>query len=218
MRATGSPWDRAILTPVEGVWSIHGLADGHAPGREGALGPSFDPEYFPGAPAIVVRATGAAAAYGLRGAFSRADMMAFFPGAVLARLQGLIGDVRAAMSALAMATQGLVAAATLAGLALIVRLFAPRLALLRALGAPGRFVLAVVWGYAATLILAGVALGLAAGFALTVALSAVVSARTDLAVGATLRWRSRRRTRAPTPSVSRRRSASCRGCAASARR
>ena len=27
--ATGSPWDRAILVPIEHVWHVHGLADGH---------------------------------------------------------------------------------------------------------------------------------------------------------------------------------------------
>ena len=26
---TGSPWDRAILMPIEHVWQVHGLADGH---------------------------------------------------------------------------------------------------------------------------------------------------------------------------------------------
>jgi putative ABC transport system permease protein len=26
---TGSPWDRAILVPIEHVWQVHGLADGH---------------------------------------------------------------------------------------------------------------------------------------------------------------------------------------------
>ena len=26
---TGSPWDRAILMPIEHVWEVHGLADGH---------------------------------------------------------------------------------------------------------------------------------------------------------------------------------------------
>ena len=31
MAPTGSPWDHAILVPVESVWETHGLASGHAP-------------------------------------------------------------------------------------------------------------------------------------------------------------------------------------------
>jgi putative ABC transport system permease protein len=56
MPTTGSPWDRAILVPVEAVWEIHGLAAGHAPERAEQVGPPFDAAYFPGAPAILVRA------------------------------------------------------------------------------------------------------------------------------------------------------------------
>ena len=29
----GTPWDRAILVPIESVWEIHGLGNGHAVGR-----------------------------------------------------------------------------------------------------------------------------------------------------------------------------------------
>ncbi len=53
---------------------------------------------------------------------------------------------------MAVLTQVLVTAGVLTGLIALARLFARRLALLRALGAPGRFVFAVVWSYAATLI------------------------------------------------------------------
>ncbi len=78
--------------------------------------------------------------------------MAFFPGAVLAQLHALMGDIRQIMSVMAVLTQVLVTAGVLTGLIALARLFARRLALLRALGAPGRFVFAVVWSYAATLI------------------------------------------------------------------
>ena len=194
---TGSPWDRAVLVPVETVWETHGLSNGHAPGghapggRAGgdAIGPPFAPDLFPGTPAILVVGHRPADAYALRAAFTRTgNTMAFFPGAVLAALHNLMGDVREAMSLLATVSQALVAAAVLAGLFALVRLFAPRLALLRAIGAPGRFAVAIVWLYAGTLVCLGAAAGLLLGFAVAAVLSRVVTARTDIALAATLGW------------------------------
>lgn len=188
MALTGSPWDRALLVPIEAVWEIHGLAAGHAPERGEQIGPPFDAAYFPGTPAILVRPNELWQAYALKSRYGRADMMAVFPGTVLAQLHGLMRDVREAMSLLATLTQGLVAAAVLAGLALLVRLFARALALLRALGAPRRFVLAVVWGYAATLLAAGAASGLALGWVAAAILSRIVTMRTEILVTARVGW------------------------------
>ncbi len=115
MAPTGSPWDRAILVPVEAVWDVHGLATGHAPGWDGSVGPPFDPAYFAGTPAIMVRAEALWANYALKSEFSRDDAMAFFPGTVLSQLHGLLGDVRQAMSILAVVTEILVTAGVLAG-------------------------------------------------------------------------------------------------------
>lgn len=188
MAPTGSPWDDAVLVPIEAVWHLHGLADGHAPGWDGALGAPFDVARFPGTPAIIVRPKELWQAYALRADFSREDVMALFPGAVLAQLHGLLGDVRAVMSVLAVATQMLVAAAVLTGLVILTRLYAQRLALLSALGAPIRFVLAVVWSYAAALIVAGALAGLAVGHLATAILSRIVTARTGIEVSAALGW------------------------------
>ena len=85
-------------------------------------------------------------------------------------------------------TQGLVAASVLLGLFILTRLFQRQLALLRAIGAPARFVFAVIWSYSVTLLLAGAALGVLAGFAASAALSQVVTNRTDILVQATLGW------------------------------
>ncbi len=188
MPPTGSPWDRAILVPVESVWEVHGLMNGHGPERRDTIGPPFDPAYFPGTPAILVRAEALWANYALRSEFTRDDMMAFFPGAVLAQLHGLMGDVRQVMSVMAVLTQVLVTAGVLTGLIVLARLFARRLALLRALGAPGRFVFAVVWAYAAALIALGALAGLAIGWVAVRVISKAVTARTDILVSATLDW------------------------------
>ncbi|WP_422075768.1 FtsX-like permease family protein [Tranquillimonas rosea] len=189
MAPLGNPWDNAILVPVESVWATHGLASGHAPDSPTQLGPPFDARYFPGTPAIVVKADSLAATYGLRSQFDqRADTMAFFPGTVLTRLYTVMGDVRQAMSVMAVVTQGLVALSVMVGLMILTRLFRRNMALLRALGAPGRFVFATVWSYAATLLVSGAVLGLAVGQAATLVLSRVVSARTDIAIAAPLGW------------------------------
>ena len=187
MAPTGSPWDRAILVPVEGVWEVHGLSNGHAPG-DSHIGPPFDPALMPGTPAVLVKATGLAETYALKTLFTRPDLMAFFPGTVLAQLHGLMRDIRSAMSLMAVLTQALVALSVLTGLMILVRLIARSLALLRAIGAPLRFVFAVVWAYSAALIGAGAVLGLAAGWVTARAISAIITARTDVLVTATLSW------------------------------
>lgn len=188
MQPTGSPWDRAILVPVEAVWEVHGLANGHAPERRDQIGPPFDAAYFPGTPAVLVRADELWATYALQSEFNRGGTMAFLPGAVLARLHELLGDVRQVMSALAVATQVLVAAGVLTGLIVLVRLYGQRLALLRALGAPRRFIFSLVWAYAVTLIGVGALLGIGVGLAATVILSRLVTAETDILVRAGLGW------------------------------
>ena len=185
MAPTGTPWDRAILVPIEAVWQVHGFADGHR--ETGRLGPPFVPDLMPGVPAIVVAAKSLGGAYSLRAAFTRdGETMAFFPGTVLAQLHGVMGDVRGAMSAMAMVSQGLVAGSVLCGLAIVARLFRRQLALLAALGAPGRFVVAVMWLHAMTHLLAGAAIGLLLGQLAAGSLSAFVSRSTGLELAADL--------------------------------
>ncbi|TQS73604.1 FtsX-like permease family protein [Rhodobacteraceae bacterium] len=186
---TGTPWDRAILVPVETVWEVHGLANGHAPERGAQIGPPFDPAYFPGTPAVVVRSDALWANYALRSDFTRdRETMAFFPGAVLAQLYQVLGNIREIMSLLVLVTQMLVTAAVLLGLFILSRLFRRQIALLRALGAPARFVFAVVWSFGAALLLAGAVLGLGTGIGAASVLSRVVSARTDIVITAPLGW------------------------------
>lgn len=187
MPATGSPWDRAILIPVEGVWEVHGLSNGHAPG-DPSIGPPFVPELMPGTPAVLAHATELWANYALKSQFTRADLMAFFPGTVLSQLHGLMRDLRTAMSLMAVLTQVLVTLSVLIGLMILVRLIARSLALLRAIGAPLRFVFAVVWAYSAALIVMGAGLGLGFGWIAAQAMSRVVTARTDVLVTASLSW------------------------------
>ncbi|MEM8730653.1 MAG: FtsX-like permease family protein, partial [Pseudomonadota bacterium] len=193
---TGTPWDRAVIVPIEAVWSVHGLADGHAPVRQGQdpaqapqIGPPFDAAYFPGTPAVVLHAEALATRYALQTVITRRDeTMAFFPGSVLADLYRVLGDMRQAISLLASVAQGLVAASVLIGLFLLIRLFQRHLALLQVLGAPRRFVFAVVWCYATSLLAGGTLLGLVLGWAGAWGLSQILSARMDIALSPSLGW------------------------------
>lgn len=185
---TGSPWDRSILVPVESVWDVHGLALGHGPDWDGTLGPPFEPQFFPGTPAVLVVPDTLASAYLLRSQFSNTRTMAFFPGAVLSRLHGMLGDVRQVMSALAVLCQILVACSALSALFILSRLLARRFAVLRALGAPAHFIFALMWSFAMSLISLGAALGLTLGIVSSTVLSNAITQRTDILLRATLGW------------------------------
>ena len=189
MAPTGTPWDDAILVPVEHVWVTHGLANGHPPDTPlDVIGPPFAPDHFPGTPAVLVVPNDLYQAYGLQATFTTTTSMAFLPGSVLSQLHRLMGNVRAAMSALAIVTQILVTASVLAGLFLLSRLFARQLALLGALGAPRRFVVCVIWTYATTLILLGTAAGAAVAYASLGGVSGWLTSQTGILIRAYLSW------------------------------
>ena len=146
---TGTPWDRAILVPIEAVWAVHGLhghgLDGHAHGKE---------EASPGIPAIVVRPKSIADAYILRGQYREGGTMAFFPAEVLAALYGALGNVRDFLILASMLNAALVFAAIVLVFWAIVGLRRQRYAVLRALGASRPYIFLLVW--LQTLLLAGI--------------------------------------------------------------
>jgi putative ABC transport system permease protein len=178
-------WDTAILVPVEDVWTLHGLPDGHADSREG-IGPPWNPARLPGVPAIAVKPESVAAAYALRGQLRTPRSVALFPAEVLNDLYVVLGNVRDLMSALALITQVLVVAAVL--MALLVGILARRreFAVLRAIGASRAYVFCVVWVEVALLIVGGAALGVLTGFGAAAALSAWLRAQTGFALPVSL--------------------------------
>lgn len=188
MAPTGSPWDRAILVPIEGVWEVHGLSNGHAPADSHRIGPPFDTVYFPGTPAVIVHANELWANYALKSALNTDDSMAFFPGTVLAQLHSLMGDIRRVVSVIATVTRILVTISVLAGLMILTQIFARNLALLRAIGAPPRFIFAVVWSHSAVLILTGAVIGLGLGYLAALGFSRAISEATDVALTAAIGW------------------------------
>ncbi len=163
------------------------MGNGHAPG-DSHLGPPFDPGHFPGTPAILVHAKKLGANYALASEYTTKTTMAFFPGTVLAKLHGLLGDVRQVMSLLSTLTEILVAASIFSGLVILSRLFSRRFALLRAIGAPGRFVFAVMWSYAAVLVGSGSLAGLGLGYLLSHFFADLVARQTDITMLVSLGW------------------------------
>ncbi len=181
MHPTGTPWDRAIIVPIEYTWNAHGLGTGHAEG-DTHIGAPFDPAALPGVPALVVKPADVAAAYGLRGAYRTPESTAFFPAEVLVNLYAVLGDAARIMGALTLAALTLVIAAIFVGIVAVLDLQRQRFVVLRALGATRGFILLTVWSYVCTMIFAGAAIGLGLGWAAAAGVSAAVAAQTGIAM------------------------------------
>jgi putative ABC transport system permease protein len=175
----GSPWDRAILIPIESVWETHGLGNGHAVDGT-ALGPPFDAPKVPGVPAIVVKPRSFADAYALRGQYRQGGTMALFPAEVLVSLYRTVGDLRDVVVVASALNNVLLFLAVLLLAVMLVSLRRRRYALLRALGASRVYVLLVTWLGAAVLIASGCLAGLALGWVGAYGVSALLAAHTGL--------------------------------------
>jgi putative ABC transport system permease protein len=158
----GTPWDSAILVPIESVWETHGLGNGHA-NDAAALGPPFDAPRVPGVPAIVVKPRAVADAYALRSQYRQGGTMAFFPAEVLVGLYKTLGDVRDVLVVATVLNDLLIFTATAMLLLALAGLRRRRYAVLRALGASRFYILLAVWLGAALVLAAGCLLGLILG-------------------------------------------------------
>lgn len=191
LEPSATPWDRAILTPVEGVWRMHGLGEEH--GGEGEhegeppahIGPPWGAD-TPGVPAIVVKPRSIANAYQLRGENRSETSLAVFPGEVLTRLYATLGDARMALTAIAIGTQALAAAAVILVAMMHLSQRRRQIGALRAFGAPRLAVFGVVWAELLLIIGGGVVAGVALGYAGARALAAVFVRQSGMALPVTL--------------------------------
>jgi putative ABC transport system permease protein len=85
---TGTPWDRAIMIPIEAVWAIHDDEHGRDTKR---------------VPAIVVKPRSVTDAYQLRARYRGQNTVAAFPAEVLVPLYALLGNVRELIAGMALA-------------------------------------------------------------------------------------------------------------------
>lgn len=201
----GSPWDRAILVPIESVWEVHRLGNGHgseraghpfwgkAPGTGesqaaggGRIGLPFEGQRVPGVPAIVVKPRSVAGAYALRAQYRQGGTMAFFPAEILVSLYRALGDVRNVLVVASTLNAVLILAAVVLLLIAVAGLRRRRYAVLRALGAPRAYVILVIWLGMALLIGAGCVLGLGLGALAARTVSGLVEAQTGLRLPFTL--------------------------------
>lgn len=186
MSPTGTPWDRAILVPIQSVWETH-EDHGHEAGGMAAVasvshdhghdhGPGFAGEPIdesellhtdnPGVPAILVKPKSIADAYNLRQQYRTEMTLAVFPGEVLTRLYGTLGDARRVLGFVATGAQALVGAAILMVVAVHVLQRRRQIGALRAFGAPRPVVMGMVWMEVFLLVAAGVICGFAIGYAI----------------------------------------------------
>jgi putative ABC transport system permease protein len=184
MPATGSPFDRAILVPIESVWAIHGQPVGHS-GSHSRLGPPYDGE-VPGVPAVVVRPKQVADAYQLRSEYRHNGALALFPAEVLTSIYQSLGDVRDLLVAASAANNLLLLASILMLATILVGLRRRRYAVLRALGATRTFVALTIWGGLVSLLAIGASLGLLLGFGAARLLSTWMQMRSGLALAPAL--------------------------------
>lgn len=181
----GTAWDRAILVPIESVWELHALGNGHGE-DESRIGPPWiEP---PGVPAIAVAPVGVGDAYRLRARFRGGDSLAVFPAEVLVPLLRALGDVRGLLAGMAWVGFALVLAAVF--LALTATFLARRrdFAVLRAIGAPAAYVAGAAWLEAAAILVAGVALGLPLGWLGAMAVGAAAGGEVAFVVAVGPAW------------------------------
>ncbi len=169
--ARNTIWDKAILVPIEDVWSVHGLSGSRVGEASQHIGPPWHTSQLPGVPAIAIKPDSVAAAYQLRVQFRSKRSLALFPAEVLNDLYLTLGNIRDLMSVLVITTQLLVLAAVL--MALLVGFLARRrqFAVLRAIGASRLYVFSVVWIEVLLLIVGGAVLGCLLGWFSSTALS-----------------------------------------------
>ncbi|BAI75643.1 transmembrane transporter component (plasmid) [Azospirillum sp. B510] len=118
----------------------------------------------PDVPAVLVKPRRISDAYRLRQEYRAATTLAVFPAEVLTRLYATLGDARRLLMAIAMGTQTIVVAAIL--LVTIMHLGNRRrqIGALRALGAPARSIIALVWGELFVLFAVGLVMGIGIGY------------------------------------------------------
>ncbi|CZT36867.1 ABC transporter permease [Rhizobium sp. 9140] len=199
MKPTGTPWDRAILVPIQAVWELHGMGHdeaehskasheeaghagaGYAGGEHEHSADATAPidedwaEHSAGVPAVLVKPKTIADAYKLRQEYRSGTTLAVFPGEVLTRLYATLGDAKILLMAVAIGTQVLIAAALLLVTIMHVGQRRRQIGALRAFGASRTVVFRIVWLQLFAISLAGILLGFGLGYLVSDVIGGIVS-------------------------------------------
>lgn len=197
---TGTPWDRAVLVPIEALWSMHGQ---HAAASEQASHKGHkheeietwlkgDLSKLPGASALVVKPTNMAGAYRIRQHLLKTsaaapdgtivNLMAVFTGEALIELFAVFAAAASALKAFAACSVTTSLAAALLTGFVLAKLREKDLRLLRTMGAPRRFILACVWTSIELAIVLACLGALILGTALSVAAGFVIASQTGISM------------------------------------
>ena len=178
LAASGSPWDRTYLTPLEGLWHLHEDHEEHA-GEEEERGEVS---------AILVKPRDFASAYALRAEYREGSTTAAFPGEVLASLFGLFDEAKKVLTGLGYLFQLLVFSAVILSLLASLPTKARWIGLLRALGASPLYVFLTLWTQTAIIFTLAALGGAGVGWLGAQVLAAFLSGLTGLAMAPTWSW------------------------------
>jgi len=188
---SGTPWDHAILVPIEAMWAMHarpssGTSEAVNATASSHVGPPWSAVEAGPVPALVVRPRTVTDAYRLRQQYRGRETMALFPAEVLNQLYAVLGNVHDLLRSVTFVFDGLLVTGVLLIIVTVISARRQSIGVLRALGAPPAFVFVTVWLQGAVLIGTGVLLGVGLGFVLAKAMGAMVSEQLGLAVDATI--------------------------------
>ena len=162
MPESGTPWDRAVMIPIEAVWATHSMTVHDE--LERAHGHDHEEED------------------GTEHEEGHGRLLGVFSGEVLVSLHSLLGGASEAVTITARLTLLTALAATLIMGVLLGELRRPALEQLRVLGAPQRYIMSLVWCIVMTVVAAGTAGGLVLGFIGAEAAAHLLAAETGVAM------------------------------------
>ena len=188
---TGTPWDRAVLVPIESLWRMHGQSHDHkSETLEQWL--SQDPSKLPGASALVVKPSDIAGAYRIRQHVlktsetaadgSVVNLMGVFTGEALLELFSVFAVAASALKAFAACSVACSLAAALLTGFVLAKLRERSLMLLRTMGAPRGFILAAVWSSITSAVVFACLGALVCGTLLSLAAGWLIASQTGIAM------------------------------------
>lgn len=186
MQQTSTAWDNAIIIPIEMMWEIHGLANGHSEANQQQIGLPFDNAHLTSASVMVLKPHSIATAYKLRSQYDEHQTAAFFPAEIMAEFYMLMGDARQILTLMGYIVEALVIISILIGMSIMFQLFQRQFAVLRALGAPQLYIYLSMWGYIMSIVVVGVLSGLLVAYGASFLINDYIQARMNISIATSL--------------------------------